>query len=1017
MEALENRRILLVDDLPTIHADFHKVLCPAATPSSSDLAGMELVLFGEAAEPVDAAFELESAYQGQEALAMVMAALRAGRPYAMAFVDMRMPPGWDGVETIERLWQADPRLQVVICTAYSDHTWSEVLARLDARDRLLILKKPFDPIEVIQVSRALTAKWHATERAAAHVITLEGDVRERTKMLEQAEEIALIGSKVTDLVTGEIKLSVGMLRLFGEPPMPAVVSAGWLKDRIPAEERELVQSVRQSPRSDEPYEFQHRIVRGDGSIRTVLHRGRVELDASGAPCRQHATLQDITERREAELAIHNLAHLDFATGLPNRTALLDRVSEATLAAQSLGHEVGLVMVEIDQFRLAQESLGYAAGDYLLKAIAERLLERARDADLICHLGGGEFALLLRSSDAAGEATAQNMARMLLEAIAEPFHIGSAEIFATCVLGIALSSDETSTAENLLDRAGAAVRQARTQGSERICFYTPEANVRASARLANEAGLRRALDRQELYLCYQPQVDLSTGRIVGLEALARWKDAVRGEISPVEFIPLAERTGLIIPIGEWVLRTACLDGVRWEAEGLPAVRIGVNLSVQQLQQPDIAQRIETILRETGLDPHRLGVEITESMLLDKVDHVAQTLLQLKSIGVEIALDDFGTGYSNLSYLSKLPIDVLKIDRSFVHDVTAPTQEVSITRALINMAHGLNMRVMAEGVENESQLALLVASRCDQIQGYYFSRPVSADAAADMLRDDKRLPAHLLARQSRRRTLLLVDDEENIIASLQRLLRRDGYHIITANSGAQGLQRLAENKVDVILTDQRMPGMTGVEFLRRAKELYPETVRMSLSGYTELESITNAINEGAIYKFLTKPWDDKQLRGHIEEAFRHKEMSDENRELADQLRSANDELASVNERMRALMDSQLDQIRRGEVRLLSAQDLLEGIPAPVIGFDDQGMVAYLNSDAQDLFALHDSPLGRDAVDALSPELARVWRLSNSVQVRVEWGGRSFQAVCRALGDGTNGRGKLMVLTPQVVPSRVH
>ena len=743
----------------------------------------------------------------------------------------------------------------------------------------------------------------------------------------------------------------------------------------------------------------------------------MELGADGSPAHLHATLQDITSQREAEQVIHDLAHVDFATALPNRSALRARLVEAILEARREDRHLGLLVIKIDQFKLAHEGLGYAASDDLLKAVAQRLRDTASGVDMIAHLGGGEFAVLLIGPGDVGEAAAQIMARTLMQALADPFHVGSTEIFATCTVGVALFPGDAEQPDELLNRAGASAQQAHLSSAERICFYTPEANARANTRLANEAGLRRALDRNELYVCYQPQVDLSTGRMVGLEALARWKDAVRGEISPIEFIPLAEQIGLIIPIGEWVLRRACLDSVGWQAEGLPAVRVGVNLSMQQLQLPDIAQRIQAILHETGLDPRRLSIEITESMLLDKVAHVAQTLLHLKSIGVEIALDDFGTGYSNLSYLSKLPIDVLKIDRSFVHDVTAPTQDVSITRALINMAHGLNMKVLAEGVENESQLALLVASRCDQIQGYYFSRPVDSASIAAMLRDDKRLPAHLLARQARQRTLLLVDDEENIIASLRRLLRRDGYHIITASSGAQGLQRLAENKVDVILSDQRMPGMTGVEFLRRAKELYPETVRMSLSGYTELQSITDAINEGSIYKFLTKPWDDERLRGHVNEAFRQKEMADDNRELGEKLRCANDELASVNQRMHALMDTQLEQIRRGEVRLLSANELLEGIPAPVIGFDDEGMVAYMNADAQELFAADDSPLGRDAADALSPELAQVWRISNGIHVGVEMAGRPYQAVCRALGSGANQRGKLMVLAPQFSTLEIH
>ena len=273
----------------------------------------------------------------------------------------------------------------------------------------------------------------------------------------------------------------------------------------------------------------------------------------------------------------------------------------------------------------------------------------------------------------------------------------------------------------------------------------------------------------------------------------------------------------------------------------------------------------------------------------------------------------------------------------------------------------------------------------------------------------------ALKAHQRTLLLVDDEQNIISSLCRLLRRDGFRILTANSGAEALQQLAANKVDVILSDQRMPGMTGVELLRRAKELYPETVRMSLSGYTEIQSITDAVNEGSVYKFLTKPWDDEQLRGHVNAAFRHKGLADENRELSAQLRSANRELAAVNERMQKFAGTQQEQILRDEVLLLSAHELLEYLPVAVIGFDIEGMVAYLNINAQDLFPLHDSPLGRDAVEAMSPELVRVWRDSSGAQVFVTQGGHDFQAVCCVIGDAaTHQRGKLMVLTPKGSPA---
>ena len=834
----------------------------------------------------------------------------------------------------------------------------------------------------------------------------------RNEQLAQAEELAHIGSKEIDMLTGDVWLSAGMFQLFGEPFASEPVTRSWMHERVPEGERAFVRSIQDGMQPGEPFEFEHRIVRRDGSVRTVLHRGQVEAAADGTPLRSRVILQDITSLRESERAVQDLANLDKATLLPNRSALLALLETAVQDAQRRERPMALLVLAIDQFTRANETLGYAGGDQLLKLVSQRLTAAGPFLDTLAHLGSGEFAGLIERLPEPAEAGTQKLAIQLIAALAEPFQVAGTEMFVTCSVGVALAPTDGQLAELLLDRAQSAMRQASASGTDQIFFYTEQASDRATARLALESALRHALARNEMYLCYQPQVDLATGRINGMEALARWTDGVRGEVPPSEFIPLAEQTGLIIPIGEWILRTACEDSVRWAAAGLPAVRVGVNLSMQQLQRPDLAQRVQAVLLETGMDPHRLGLEVTESMLLDNFERVARTLSELKAIGVEISLDDFGTGYSNLGHLSKLPIDVLKIDRSFVHEVTAATQDVSITRALIQMAHGLHMRVIAEGVENESQLALLVASRCDMIQGYYFSRPVRFEAMAAMLQQDKRLPGYLLVRQARKRTLLLVDDEENVISSLRRLLRKDGYHIIVAHSGPEGLQRLAENEVDVILSDQRMPGMTGVEFLRRAKELYPETVRMSLSGYTELQSITDAINEGAIYKFLTKPWDDERLRAHINEAFRHKEMNDENRHLGAQVQAANAELAQVNQRLQQLLASQGEQIDRDEARMLSVSEVLDGVPAPVIGFDMEGLVAFVNADAQALFSDADMPLGRFAQDALCPELLQLWQANDGVQRVVTLAGQGFHVACRSIGAGSPARGKLMVFTPQPV-----
>jgi EAL domain-containing protein (putative c-di-GMP-specific phosphodiesterase class I)/CheY-like chemotaxis protein len=459
----------------------------------------------------------------------------------------------------------------------------------------------------------------------------------------------------------------------------------------------------------------------------------------------------------------------------------------------------------------------------------------------------------------------------------------------------------------------------------------------------------------------------------------------------------------------VLRAACRQALEWQRAGHAGFRIAVNLSARQLQQPDLVQRIQKVLLETGLDPRLLGLEITEGALMGESTRIARILGDLKALGIEISLDDFGTGYSSLSYLRTLPIDVVKVDRSFVHDVTAASQDVSLTRAIINMAHSLQMKVLAEGVETEGQLALLIANRCDQMQGFYFSGPVGADAMSALLSRGQALPEHLLLRRTHQRTLLLVDDEDSIVSALRRLLRRDGYHIVTANSGAQGLQRMAENSVDVIVSDQRMPGMTGVEFLRRAKELYPDTIRMVLSGYTELQSITDAINEGAIYKFLTKPWDDERLRSHVAEAFSQKGMADENRRLANAVLSANEELSAVNDRLQQLLANQREQIHREESSLSVAREVLDNIPAAVIGIDLEGMVAFVNADAEALFGTMAALLGQDAEQVLPEDLRKVWQFADQSYHDVQVGGGAFRVVCRSVGGENHSRGRLLVLVP--------
>jgi FixJ family two-component response regulator len=397
---------------------------------------------------------------------------------------------------------------------------------------------------------------------------------------------------------------------------------------------------------------------------------------------------------------------------------------------------------------------------------------------------------------------------------------------------------------------------------------------------------------------------------------------------------------------------------------------VNVSPLQFLSGDLARHVHSALHDTGADPHQLGLEVTESSLMHDPEQAARMLRELKSLGIEISLDDFGTGYSSLSCLRSLPIDVVKIDRSFVNDITAAPESASVTRSIITMSHGLQMKVLAEGVETEAQLALLLAKGCDQIQGYWFSRPVSAEALAELLRQGHSLPQQLTRQRSRQRTLLLVDDEENILASLKRLFRRDGYQILTATSGADGLRQLAACEVDVIVSDQRMPGMTGVDFLRQAKQLYPDTIRMTLSGYADLQSIIDAVNEGAVYKFLTKPWEDVRLREHVAQAFTQKELADDNRRLTDEVSGANTELARLNHRLEQMLTQQRDQSGLLQASAGGIRGLLDDLPLAVLGIDPEGLLVYANLQAQRLLPPEHLALGlpmTTQVEALRDTLA--------------------------------------------------
>jgi diguanylate cyclase (GGDEF)-like protein/PAS domain S-box-containing protein len=832
----------------------------------------------------------------------------------------------------------------------------------------------------------------------------------RARMLALTEDLCRGASLEIDLVENRVTVSAGMRALLGTPDSAPVVSRRITLSWVAREDRLAVLKAWRRARPGVPFELQHRLRRHDGRSCIVHQRGLVDPGPEGGGPRGIVILQDITAQRDTERQLRELSNQDSLTGLANRSGLLERV-QARLAAddEKTAHFV-ILAIEVIQVAQVKQGMGFEAADLFGAELAARLGTSLNEADVLARLSGGEFAILADVGDDDTGAAVSARARRIEAALAEPFQLTSSSVFATCAIGAACSPADGIHAATLLSAALTAMKIAAASAPGSIRFASSRGNERAMRQIALEGALRSAIAGDELRLLYQPQVELRHGRVQGVEALLRWRSATLGDVPPTEFVPVAERSGQIVAIGEWVLRAACAQAATWKREGFGHLRVHVNISAAQLAREDLAAAIQAILLESGADASQLGVEVTESMLADDGAKAARTLGALRAIGMEVALDDFGTGYSNLSTLRALPIDVIKIDRSYVHDVTAAPAEVSMTRAVITMAHSLQMRVLAEGVETESQLALLMANHCDAIQGFYFSHPLDAEAVGTLLSGDGRLPDHLFDRQPRQRTLLLVDDEENIVASLRRSLRRGGYRIVTANSAAEGLQRLAETEVDVIVSDQRMPGMTGVEFLRRAKDLYPDTVRIVLSGYTELQSITDAINEGAIYKFLTKPWDDELLRANIDEAFRQKGMADENRRLDKEVRAANAELAELNQRLRAALAKQDEQLSVVEDRGRNALEVLYNVPMPLIGFDTEGLIAFANHDAECLLPDIRQWIGTYAEDSLPQQLRDALSLPAGEAMDVVLDGVRCRCSRREI-DGVEGqRGVLLAIVAQ-------
>ena len=464
------------------------------------------------------------------------------------------------------------------------------------------------------------------------------------------------------------------------------------------------------------------LLRRDGSTAVVEHSVTTLRDLQGNATGTVLVLHDVTEARAMALRMAHLAHHDQLTGLPNRILLHDRTRQAIAHAHRHTGQVGLLYIDLDGFKHVNDSLGHSVGDKLLRAVSQRLVATVRSSDTVCRQGGDEFVILLPEIDR--RASAGQIAEKLVQVCGAVYHIDGQEMHISLSVGVAIYPEDGGDVDSLMRNADAAMYHAKESGRNNFQFFAPEMLARARERVSLQSSLHGALSRKEFRLYYQPKVNLKSGNIIGAEALLRWQRPGRGMAMPNQFIPVAEDSGLILSIGEWVLREACRQNRVWQDAGLQPIPVSVNISHAQFRQKSFLDTVLRTLDETGLDPRFLEIELTESAVMRDVEHTGNVLRALKDLGVQVAIDDFGTGYSSLSYLKRLPIDTLKIDQSFIHDVATDPDDAAIVTAVIVMARSLRHKVIAEGVETREQAAFLQRQLCDEMQGFYFSQPLSA-----------------------------------------------------------------------------------------------------------------------------------------------------------------------------------------------------------------------------------------------------------------------------------------------------
>lgn len=727
MKTSANNRILIVDDNTSIHDDFRSYLSDKVPDIHHQFSDIEKKLFGTTSETKNGriVYEIDSAYQGQDAYDMVWQARNKNIHYAMAFVDIRMPPGWDGVETIKKLWEIDPDIQMVICSAYSDYSWEEMIRVLGVRDNLLILKKPFDITEIRQVACALTHKWNLNQEVKQRTNELEHSLSLSNATLESISEGVLVVNKSRQI----IKFNQLFLRLWGLDE--AQIAKLTFDELIEFMGRQVIHSdlfieimKEIDMASDLRINNEYKLNSGK-----TFHFSTYPQFMNNKVIGSVLNFLDVTESKLLEEQLLLQATHDALTGLPNRFMLKDKTQQAILKAKQCESRVAIFLIDIDNFKDINDTMGHTVGDLLLRQVANRLSVAVRESDLVTRIGGDEFAIVCSPIKTKEEIIA--VANKILKIFANHCVLNDLETNVSVSIGISVFPEDGDDYERLLQTADAALYSAKAGGKNSYQFYINEIGEHIMKRLELTNRFRQALEQNEFEVMYQPLIDLNTNRVVGMEGLVRWNHPTMGLLLPDKFIKLAEESDFIAVLGEWILKTVCVQTQKWHSQGYDDLRIAINVSIKQFKMTNFVSMIKKTLDETGLAPNCLELELTESIIIENVVDAVQKMMELKQLGIRLAIDDFGTGYSSLAYLRNMPIDKVKIDKEFISNLSVSTYDASIMEAIITMIKVLGKEVLAEGVEHHEQVEFLRKHCNSQAQGYYFSMPLSVSDFSNYL----------------------------------------------------------------------------------------------------------------------------------------------------------------------------------------------------------------------------------------------------------------------------------------------